>query len=161
MPITSQNFTSKSGSLEILKVLIRCGLISLRLQILWTVLREMFISWAMLLMLQRFFPCGGRVALTITASTVSGGIEGFLPRPLLSMRAGSPSRLKRDDHFETLTMLTSSCSETSLQDLPSARNRIISARRWSRFDVFGLLTLFSSSVRCSAFNGIISTVLAI
>src|SRR6478672_6141624 len=36
--MTSQNFSSKFGSLEILKVSSRCGLISLWLQMRWTVL---------------------------------------------------------------------------------------------------------------------------
>src|SRR5215469_8607236 len=58
----SQNFASKSGSVESLKTRVRCGLISFSLQTRCTVALETPNSRAIARQVHRARPCGGRVA---------------------------------------------------------------------------------------------------
>src|SRR5258708_5266553 len=71
--MTSQNFSSKFGSLEILKVSSRCGLISLLLQMRWTVLLLTPASRAMERTLHRTRPRTGRVARSTIEEIFSVG----------------------------------------------------------------------------------------
>ena len=71
-PITSQNFSSKWASLEILKVRVKCGWMSLLDQIRCTVLGETFCARAMERQLQRVRWAGGCTAPLSTACLTAG-----------------------------------------------------------------------------------------
>ena len=150
--MTSQNFFSKAGSFEILKVLTRWGFKSFFFQIWCTLCRDIPTSLAILRTLQRLFPRGGWVTRVMTCSIFSEGIEGFRPLPGASFKPSIPFSKKRLVHFETQTWLTPDFFTTSSCDFPSARSNTISARRLSRFDVVTLRTRRSSSTLSSSFN---------
>jgi len=81
-PTTSTSFSSKSGSLDSLKVSTRCGWIPRADQIRCTVEGDTPVRLAIDLQLQ-CVSTGGvscRVSRTIS-STLSAGIDGFGPRP--------------------------------------------------------------------------------
>lgn len=58
-PMTSQNFSSKLGSLDSLNVRVRCGFMSLAAHIRWTLAGEIPATCAMLRQLQRGWPIRG------------------------------------------------------------------------------------------------------
>src|SRR5208337_154687 len=89
-PITSQNFSSKFGSLEILKVSSRCGLMSLWLQMRCTVLLLTLASRAMERTLHRVRPCGGRVARSTIKEMLSAGSRALRPLPGASVSPAIP-----------------------------------------------------------------------
>src|SRR5208283_5943109 len=89
-PITSQNFSSKFGSLEILKVSSRCGLMSLWLQMRCTVLLLTLASRAMERTLHRVRPCGGRVARSTIKEILSAGSRALRPLPGASVSPAIP-----------------------------------------------------------------------
>ncbi len=153
--MTSQNFFSKAGSFEILKFLTRCGFKSFFFQIWCTLCRDMPTSLAIVRTLQRLLPEGGWVTRVMTCSIFSAGREGLRPLPGASFKPSMPCSMKRRVHFETQTWLTPISSATSSCFLPSARSKIILARRLSRFDVVTLRTRRSSSALSSSFNFVI------
>src|SRR5580692_9917307 len=98
--MTSQNFSSKFGSLEILKVSSRWGFISLWLQTRCTVLLLTLASRAIERTLHRTRPFAGRVAL----STIKGSKRFFPPEvALYGLFQAHPSVLLFRSHQSALT----------------------------------------------------------
>src|SRR6266436_2143655 len=89
-PDDVQNFSSKFGSLEILKVSSRCGFISFWLQTRCTVLLLTLASRAIERTLHRTRPCAGRVALSTIKETLSAGSRALRPLPTASLRPAIP-----------------------------------------------------------------------
>src|SRR5271157_5492674 len=100
--MTSQNFSSKCGSFESLKVLVTCGFSSFFDQIRCTVLAEIPAWRLMLRTLHRVRLAGGRVTSVTTVSIFAGGIEVLRPRPALSVNPAKPALSKRPDHNDTV-----------------------------------------------------------
>src|SRR6516162_3912137 len=148
-PITSQNFSSKFGSLEILKVSSRCGLMSLWFQMRCTVLLLTPASQAIERILHLTRPCGGLVARSSTREIFSVGSRSLRPLPGASLRPVIPFSSKRFDHLQTAPRLQPSSLATSVSDLPSNRRKIMLARKRSRTDTFEPRTKRPSSASSS------------
>jgi hypothetical protein len=93
--MTSQNLTSKCGSLESLKILVRCGLRSFLAQSRWTVAFETPRAAAMVRTLQRARRGGGWVTSVRMRRLTSTGMVGLRPLRGRSCKAPSRSRPKR------------------------------------------------------------------
>src|SRR5690242_21793741 len=114
--MTSQNFSSKLGSFDNLKVFTRCGLMSLSDQMRCTELAEMPACHAIERILQRLLPSGGRVASVMTRATFAGAIEALRPRPGSSASPSRPDPAKRVDHMETRLEVVLSRSATRSEE---------------------------------------------
>src|SRR5438445_2196817 len=80
-PMTSQNLASNCGSLDNLKVRVRCGLMSLACQSACTVPTETWAVRAIERTLCRVWPLGGRVAWVRMMARLSSERKGLRPRP--------------------------------------------------------------------------------
>ena len=102
---------------------------------------------------QRVRPGGGWVARLTIAAWVSSATLGLRPRPWASARPARPAAPKRRSQSTTTGRLTPTRRAVSAWLKPSARSRMICARRTSRRVAVGRCTSRCNAPRCSAVIG--------
>ena len=154
-PTTSTSFSSKSGSLDSLKVSTRWGWIPRANQIRCTVEGDTPARLAIDRQLQCVSPGGVscKVSRTIS-STFSTGIDGFGPRPgRTAEKFCRPSSENRSRHAATVAGETWTSLAILVVANPSAAINNARARKTSRCGAVRERISFSSTDRCSSVMG--------
>ena len=146
--MTSQNFSSKCGSVDSLNVRVTCGLMSFARHNRRTVSFDTPVARAMPRTDQRVRPAGGWVAPRMIRSRTSGPMLGLRPRPPASASPAIPAARKRRSHLMTTGRLTPSARAVAAWLTPSARLSTIAARWCSRCAAVGRCVTASSASRC-------------